>query len=709
MVSFDISRSQWPAKFPFAVAIFTSAFLVFQVQPVVARYILPWFGGTANVWTVCMLFFQIGLLAGYVYAHLLVNYLGSLSQIFVHGSLLLLSLFVLPITPSFVEMGEGTYESIQILYILTQSVGIPFVLLSASAPLLQHWFANVNPGSSPFRLYALSNVGSLLALLSYPFFIERILSLSSQTVVWSVLFAMYVVLVGWCAVWVRKRNRESGPKSSTTQDVSSGSTALRTSSVFDRLVWVLFAALGSVSLLAITNQMSLDISVVPFLWILPLSLYLVTFIISFERDAWYLRGVWYPFFVLSIAALVILLRRDFPGGEPPVMYQIGIYCSALFACCMICHGELARAKASVSELTSFYVYVALGGAIGGLLVNVVSPLVFDGYWELHTVLVVIALCMGIVLRASLKGRSFAQRGTATLAMSTVLLVLVMGLGTQMRDSLDESIYDSRTFYGILHVYEENRGSEDHILKLRHGRIGHGKQLVQTHRNRIPTSYYGESTAAGITLTEFPVAHRADSTLHVGGIGMGIGTILTYGKEGDKYSFYEISSEVQRIAQDYFYYIEQSLAEVDIRIGDGRRVLQKELDEGSVQNFDVLVLDAFSGDAIPIHLLSVEASNLYWGHLKEDGVLVVHISNRHIDLSDVVRQMASYAGKQAYFMEDYGETADYLSGSSWVIVTDNEAFLANPIVQENISDWERDAKPILWTDDFSNLYDVIEWE
>jgi spermidine synthase len=191
--------------------------------------------------------------------------------------------------------------------------------------------------------------------------------------------------------------------------------------------------------------------------------------------------------------------------------------------------------------------------------------------------------------------------------------------------------------------------------------------------------------------------------------MGIGTILTYGKEGDKYSFYEISSEVQRIAQDYFYYIEQSLAEVDIRIGDGRRVLQKELDEGSVQNFDVLVLDAFSGDAIPIHLLSVEASNLYWSHLKEDGVLVVHISNRHIDLSDVVRQMASYSGKQAYFMEDYGETADYLSGSSWVIVTDNEAFLANPIVQENISDWERDAKPILWTDDFSNLYDVIEWE
>ncbi len=705
-------RSSWQRKLPFAVAIFTSAFLVFQVQPVIARFILPWYGGSAGVWTVCMLFFQLGLLAGYAYAHGLALHLNRKQQVVVHCILLALSLLALPITPSLPELSQNTPVTLQILAVLALSVGIPFVLLSASAPLLQHWFAQVNPGTSPFRLYALSNVGSLLALLSYPFWVERTLGLLSQTLIWSFAYFGYMGMVVWCAWFVFRLNREETTGSVIVESSPEMTIEpVRKSDIGDKLMWILLAACGSIALIAITNQMSLDVSVVPFLWVIPLSLYLITFIISFERDAWYQRTIWVPFFILSVGLLVYLLSEDYGSGEMSLAYQIMIYCGALFGCCMICHGELVRRRSDAKDLTMFYVYVALGGAVGGVFVNLVAPLIFNGYWELHGLLVVISLIiLWSIGREETTGNVLFKKMGLTAGYGGVA-VLILFLGLHIADRLEETILNTRSFYGMLHVYEEDAGTRDHIRKLRHGRIGHGKQLVHNTLERIPTSYYGPETGAGLALDHHPVRrdhNHPTGSIKVGAIGLGVGTIAAYGRPLDTFRFYEISADVEVIANEYFTYLSKSKAAVDVAIGDGRRVMQSEYDEGGSQNYDVIIVDAFSGDAIPVHLLTQEASDLYWKHLNEDGILVIHISNLHIDLSDVVRQMASHAGKEIFNIDDDGDSHFYMSGSSWVVITDNEAFLNDELIQDQMDEWDHELNPIVWTDDFSNLFDVVEW-
>jgi hypothetical protein len=700
---------------PYAIAIFTSAFLVFQVQPVIARFILPWYGGTPAVWTTCLLFFQLGLLAGYFYAHLLAKYANLKRQALIHLSLLVISLVLLPITPDLSVSSQASNQILDILKILALSVGFPFILLSATAPLIQHWFANIYPGRSPFRLYALSNVGSLLALLSYPFLVEPALTLTVQTWTWSAIYLLCIAVLAVCS-WslIQKKSipgrEEVSPLSDDQMATSIGNSEGKELSVGDRLIWLLLTACGSVVLIAITNKMTQDVAVVPFLWIAPLSLYLVTFIICFERDAWYQRKFWLPFLAVAVGLLMYLLSRDYADTELSLAYQIMIYCAAMFACCMVCHGELVRRRPAVGKLTVFYLYVALGGALGGVFVNLVAPLIFDGYWELHGSLILIcALAISLIFtdRAVMV---FWQRGTVAAAGSLGIITLTWLLGQHIAEQKEGTILSQRSFFGIVHVYQYDEGDPaNHYRVMYHGRINHGDQWLDNDKQYLPTSYYGTSSGIGAALNVIRrhSDNTADKVIKVGIVGLGVGTLAAYGQPNDRFRFYEINPEVEAIASDYFSYLENSGANIEVIIGDGRRSLQNELETSRSQQYDVLVIDAFSGDAIPIHLLTREASDLYWQHLKDDGLLAIHITNFHVDLSDVVRQLAIHADKEALLISDY-PTGDSASNSDWVLITSNSIFLNNPSIREESSEWSHQLREVVWTDNFSNLFDTVIW-
>ena len=702
--------------FPYSVAIFTSAFLVFQVQPVIARFILPWYGGTAGVWTTCLLFFQLGLLAGYLYAHALAAHLQLKQQALVHGSLILLSLFLLPITPEMPEFSKSLPQTIEILYLLALSVGFPFIILSASAPLFQHWFVHVHPGKSPFRLYALSNAGSLLALLSYPFLIEPVLKLSTQTLVWSFIYIIFMCFTIWSA-WPIINSRLFEGLNQTETEVKNRTSSYKSSEPlkapgwFDRISWILLAAGGSVVLLAVTNQMCQDVAVIPFLWVVPLSLYLITFIICFERDAWYQRKIWLPFMALTIGLLVYLLNHDYASTEISLVYQIIIYCAALFGCCMVCHGEMVRRRPAAGNLTMFYLYLALGGALGGVFVNLAAPILFDGFWELHGSLVFVALSAIVLIYLDHAGLKVLQRRLILICGCVGLALLIWFLRLHILSQQSLSVLNTRNFFGVLHVYEFERGTKNHIRSLYHGRICHGTQILDKLNRNKPISYYGRNSGISLALNHYPSRRLEDTEkrgMRIGVIGLGIGTIAAFGQPDDYIRFYEINPDVESIARKHFYYLDSCKAEIEVAIGDGRRLLQDELETNGSGQYDVIVVDAFSGDSIPVHLLTLEASDLYWQHLKENGILALNISNLHLDLTDVVRQMAAHAHKEAIFTEDSGFASRFYDSNAWVLITSNKDFLSYTILKAFRTDWRHKLKPVIWTDDFSNLFEVVEW-
>jgi len=703
--------------FPFAI--FTGAFLLFQVQPIIARFILPWFGGSPAVWTTCMLFFQLGLLGGYSYAHFLAKRIQPAKQPLVHIALLFASLFMLPVTPDqSVATGGGHVPIVQVLTLLLTSVGIPFVVLSASAPLLQHWFVHAKPGRSPFRLYALSNAGSLVALVSYPFVVEPALSLTTQTTVWSIAYALLVgmtLICAWPVITLPVHGARAGDSPSGrshAQQIQSGNEGDSNEVTWaDRTTWALLAACGSILLLATTNQMSQDVAVIPFLWVLPLSLYLVSFIICFARDSWYVRPPWVTYFVLSTAVLVYLLRQDYASWDMSLAWQIAIYTSAMFSGCMVCHGEMVRRRPSAEHLTTFYLFVSLGGALGGIAVGVVAPVVFDGYWELHLCLIAIAFMIGWHI---LRDRRALNNRTARLAFGAAwfagLATLVIFLYGHAEYQKNQSIFNTRGFFGVLHVYEMNKGHEDHFRALYHGRINHGEQWYAGIYRVIPTAYYGIDSGVGLALERHPerfAANKGTKGLKVGVIGLGVGTLAAYGRHDDHFRFYEINDQTEEIARTYFSFLSDCRADVEVIFGDGRISLANELDTMGSQEFDVLVIDAFSGDAIPVHLLTLEAMELYARHLKPNGIIAVHVTNIHIDLFDVVRQLAQHINKPAIHVKDMGKR-EFEKSNDWVLITSNQQFLQDKKVQQQISPWNAEAEPMVWTDDFSNLFEAVDW-
>ena len=646
-----------------------------------------------------MLFFQIGLLCGYTYAHLLASRVPLARQPYIHIFLIILSLVALPLTPVQPDFSTSEQNHIaNILVILATSIGLPFVILSASAPLLQHWFANVFPNKSPFRLYALSNLGSLVALLTYPVLVEPALALSTQTNVWSASYLFYGGVIVWCAWPILSKQAAA-----STDDVPA---RIYKTTLGDRFIWVALATCGATVLLAITNQMCQDVAVIPFLWVVPLSLYLLTFIICFDHDRWYFRPVWIPAFLVSVAGMVGILYQDY---EPdiPLLYQIAIYSLALFTCCMVCHGEMVRRRPPAGQLTTFYLFVALGGAMGGVFVSLVAPIIFDGFWELHIGLLASALLVGWCIYQDRKVRgSRAQQHAFAVSWSAALLVLAFYLYSHMENQLYTSIENSRNFFGVLHIYDKEGYRPNRSMY--HGRIEHGSQWLSERDRHRPTTYYGTFSGAGIAIELHPKRSvEPVQSMKVGVIGLGIGTINAYGRPGDDYRFYEINPQVERLARNHFTYLSDGYASSKVIIGDGRISLARELlTSGSIQ-FDVLVVDAFNGDAIPVHLLTREAVDLYWEHLNEDGILALHITNFHLNLLNVAIQLAEHSGRKAFHILDDGDNY-YENSNDWVLITNNEKFIGKLRKQPTTVPKELQNNSLLWTDNFSNLFDVLIW-
>jgi hypothetical protein len=796
----------------FALAVVTGAFLLFLVQPLIGKYILPWFGGGPGVWTTCLLFFQAMLLAGYTYAHLTSRWLQPRAQVALHLGLLVAALALLPITPAEAGKPAGDINPTgQIFWLLARSLGLPYFVLSATGPLLQQWFCRANPGASPYRLYALSNAGSLLALVSYPFWVEPQFTRAAQAGGWSAGLALFALCCGACAwrVWrvsggSPARNRGIGARmpASARADPANhadegiraprhfGSSPVRRSernrellvqpedaplaegpSPVQRALWLVLPACASALLLATTNQICQDVAVIPFLWVLPLALYLMSFIVCFDSPRWYRRG---PLTVALIAGCAAVVWVLCGSTDVPIRWQVGIYAAALLVCCLVCHGELYRLRPGPQQLTGFYLMIAAGGALGGVGVAVVAPLVFTDFYELHWALALCAaLVTGVWLRESGKaptrggrwlawsltglgfvgghcllgwlGRQFpasaggwwlgarfgwwclllalavvwagrwrhknlwpARRvATGWLVLGT--LVLVVALWRQAHAARADVVFRVRNFYGALSLCEYQRDDPaNHYRLLMHGRITHGLQFVEPEAAAWRTTYYNEASGVGRAL-----AALAPGPRRIGLVGLGTGTLAAYGRAGDSLRIYEINPAVRELALSRFTYLTHSAARVEIVLGDARLSLERE----APQRFDLLALDAFSGDAVPTHLLTREAFAVYARHLAANGVIAVHVSNQYLDLETVVLNVARHCGYHAasisYDEDDDAEAEGVGTGwwdysSTWVLLTRNAAWLDTADIRQATDGVKTNRVQVpLWTDDFASLYQILQ--
>lgn len=667
-----------------ATVIMLSALLLFLVQPLIARLILPWFGGSAAVWATCMLFFQTLLLAGYAYAHGTNARCSPRAQAILHTLLLAAAVASLPIAPEERWKPTGAEEPISaILLLLLASVGLPYFLLSATSPLVQAWFARVRPGENPYRLFAASNLASLVALVGYPFAVEPWLSNREQVSAWSWLFAGFALL---CAVLAWRSVR--GPVAGRAALAAAPAPAPRAA---DYALWLALSATGSAMLLAVTNHITQNVAAIPLLWLAPLTLYLLTFILAFEGGrAWRIEIGW-TFVLVWIAGMAWLLADA--SRQFDLALQLGMWLSGLFVACLFCHGELYRSRPHERHLTAFYLTISAGGALGGMMVAVVAPLAFDAYYELGIALIAVAFLAAV---------RFAALGRFARAASLVALLGASGCAAY--DALRfqrDVIYSERNFYGVLRVKEYGTpGAPDHQRRLLHGVIMHGEQYMDPSRRHQPTTYYQASSGIGAAIA----ARAKGPPMRVGVVGLGAGTLAAWGRKGDVYRFYDINPKVLEVARTHFAYLAESDARIELALGDARLVLERE----PPQQFDILAVDAFSSDAIPVHLITKEALAVYLRHVKPDGIVAFHVSNRFLDLVPVVARIARENGAHAVVVYDIAEEGSDKTQTDWVLVSRDAGALDAPEIRaagaelaEERADWRT------WTDDYSNLIQILK--
>jgi spermidine synthase len=715
----------------YSIAVSLSAFLLFQIQPIIARHILPWFGGSISIWTACLLFFQVLLLGGYAYSFWISGWHNIRRQAILHLALLAGTLFLLPVIPKEVWKPNGSdYPLWHIIGLLAVTVGGPYFLLSTTGPLLQAWFRIRYPGTSPYSLYALSNAGSLLGLVTYPFLFEPFLSRNLQGFLWSGSYAAFVLSCGWCAwkFFVSRQNASTPVDSSLNFDDSQQSrngtnpgrrrvdrNALQKGGETETanrpgpgsiVSWLFMSAVGSVLLLSTTNQMCQNVASVPFLWVLPLTLYLITFIIAFEGRDLYRRMWCLPLLVFS---LILTLVTLYLGIDVPMLLQIIIYATALFAGCMTCHGELARLRPHPRYLTLFYLSVAGGGALGGAFVAIVSPLVFSDYWEYHICIGALGVLVFLVVCFDSNSSLWTRKRISIMLLLTVLYSgLVITLVYTSLNARHGTVAGARSFYGVINIYESQDKEKGKYREMRHGSIVHGSQYERAPWRKTPTAYYGSETGVWMAIKKHP-DRLLNKPLHIGVIGLGTGTLAALGRQADKIRFYEINPDVIRLSREWFSYCQDSPAKIDIVLGDARIQLERELLSGREQQFDVLVADAFSSDSIPFHLLTVECANIYRSHLKDNGILAVHVSNHYLDLVPVAIGLARHIGWGAVVIDSRASQDETVWESTWVLITKNSDFLHSGSI-EKAWDEQKDnlPAPLRWTDEFSSLLHVFKF-
>lgn len=679
----------------YAITIFLSAFLLFQVQPIIGKMILPWFGGSAAVWATCLLFFQSALLAGYLYSHGLIRKLGPKRQLMLHAGLLLLCLALLPIVPNPAWKPVSPDAPIlRILGLLAATIGLPYFLLSTTGPLIQAWYVQANPGAVPYRLFALSNLGSMLALLAYPPLVEPNLTLRQQAVVWSWGFALFAAICLWTG-WRSYKGAVAAQVAEAEPEVAVERPAGR-----QYLLWIALAACPSMLLLSLTSHMSMDLAPIPFLWILPLTLYLLTFILCFDAEGWY-RRIWFLAALPVALGVLAWLSQLGPADRPDLKLTVGLYALAFFVVCMVCHGELSRRKPHPRYLTGYFLMVSVGGAVGGVFVALVAPSVFNAMYELPISLAACALVAGLVVMME-PGWVFRKElmGWPAILVYTAVACLLGYLGREIRDTVKGNIVVARNFYGEMRVKQYNGLYDwDGYRSLVHGAINHGEQYTHPARRREIATYYCPDTGLGLVMS----ARVLGSLQRVGIVGLGTGTVAAYGRMGDMYRFYEINPVVKEIANRDFWYLNNSEAAIEVVMGDARLSMEREPKE----NYDTLVIDAFSSDSIPVHLLTREAFELYFRHMKQDGVVAVHVSNRFIDLKPVVERAARALGKQTLVVETDDDTEGTCFGTTWMLVTANKAMLELEPFKKGGTKAEPAPWLPVWTDDYSNIFKVLK--
>ncbi|MEC5397018.1 fused MFS/spermidine synthase [Uliginosibacterium sp. H1] len=685
---------RYAARALFAGTIFSSAFLLFLVQPLIAKQILPWFGGSATVWTICMVFFQVVLLAGYAYADWLSRKLAARWQVVAHVALLACSLLFLPIVadPQWKPVAGGD-PSLHILGLLLATIGLPYFLLSTTGPLIQSWVSSSAVGAQVYRYFSLSNFASLVALVAYPFVIEPYTALRVQAVGWSWGYAVFALLCSGSALYFLRFLAAAGGASAQaaaqartdTSNADGTAPTLGTS-----LLWLSLSAMGSWLLLGITNHLTHNVSSIPFLWILPLSAYLFTFVLAFESDRWYRRRLFLP----PAAVLLVLCAYGLQHGiGASLQDDLPLYVLGLFLFCMFFHGELARMRPAPRYLTRFYLMLSLGGALGGIAVGLVAPHVLPAYYELGIGLVITAVLIVVVFR---------QHRPMALAGVCLCLVCSYFLAMQVYNDFSGARRVVRNFYGSLLTYDQARDQpDDNVRALLHGSIKHGEQYLVSARKREPTSYYGPGSGVALAIAS-KEGDGLSGSLRVGVIGLGAGCLAAYSRPGDLYRFYEINPQVVELAQSEFSFMRDSPAQIETVLGDARLSMERE----PPQDFNVLAIDAFSGGSVPVHLLTVEAMEVYLRHMKADGIVAFHVTNGHLSLAPVVERIALAHGVHARLVHD-DATDTPLRRTDWVLVSRDAASLGRGALRNATAPIDDIAGLQAWTDDFNDLFRVMK--
>jgi spermidine synthase len=660
--------------------VFLAALLLFLVEPMAARELLPVFGGSAAVWITCLVFFQGALLCGYLYADFVARR-GGRAWIAVHVLLLLVAVMSAWVW-ALGWLGSGWAASSPVVGIfarLTLWIGVPFLLLAATSPLLQAWVARL--GRVPYRLFGLSNLASLLALLAYPTVVEPYLTLQTQRLLWSAGVTVFALLAGIVA-W---RTHEE-PVASSTITGDGAASRRRT-----KLLWFLLPMVSAMQLSAVTEHLTVNVAAIPLLWILPLSVYLATFVVAFEFGRSLPRHDLLGLLVVLLVGLGSFVSHP-DMGLRGVAVGIGLFLLELLVACMFCHSELYGLRPQrADEVTRFYLTIAAGGAAGAFLVGIVAPLVFHADYDLSitfafTGLLVLAICWGEGTKQRLLW------GVASLLLLFFLSSLRFAPGRRV-------LYSTRNFYGALRVTDTLTAKGDELRTLMHGTVTHGTQMFTPELQRVPTTYYGRDSGLGLALR----LCCGDRARRIGVVGLGAGTLAAYGRPGDQMRFYEINPAVRPIAQNLFAYLRDSAATISIAEGDARASLAAE----PAQGFDVLAIDAFSGDAIPLHLLTVQALAIYRKHLAPGGVLAFHVSNRYVDLVPELAELANSAGMEAREVMNEEDEPDGKWVSTWVLLTTNDDLLrAREMAKAHMP--ARRAGVRAWTDDYSSLLPLIRW-
>ena len=674
-----------------AFTILLSAFLLFLVQPIIAKQILPWFGGTSAVWTTCMVFFQVLLLAGYTYSHLLTRRLAPRTQAKVHIALLAASLAFLPIVPREFLKPEGEDDAaLRIIALLGVTIGLPYFLLSTTGPLLQKWIVHRFAGKRVYRLFALSNFGSLIGLLAFPFAIEPFASGRAQSYVWSGAYALFALACAATAWQARTRGDDRISADRTVADATD-ETPPR---ALDYLTWLALAALGSILLLAATSHMTQNIASVPFLWVVPLALYLASFVVAFEGRGgrgWYDRRWWMFPTLLALVAMAWGLSAG--RGVLDISIAIPLYSVGVFLACVLCHGELAQRKPAPRYLTQFYLTLSLGGALGGLFVGLVAPRIFPAYYELPLALALLT-ALAIWLAWDVK---------ALIGPAVVASIATSYYGLAYREFLrDDVLLMKRNFYGMLRIRAQGSGDLE-VRRLLHGVILHGEQFARGPHKLEPGTYYARTSGVGVAIA----SKQNRGPVRLGVVGLGIGTLSAYGRAGDVVRFYEIDPDVVDLAWNRFWYLKSSPATLEFALGDARLSMERELKENRPQRFDVLAIDAFSSDSIPVHLITKEAIEIYARQIAPDGIIAVHISNRFLDLKPVLANIGAATGLAVRNVADAPSKESGASSTDWVLIAKDARVFADEPLAERVEAIAPRPEFSLWTDQFNNLLDVLK--